>query len=139
MNEDLNNQFNEEEKQGQEKQENDPEKIQKEEQKIKYSSLEKALQAKVAEEKRLLGQDLDSNERTVIECFRKPRLILERVYIIFNQTRKTLGMDLKNQTEIREILGSLSEKKYIRIEKFVYEGVEKEAFILTEKGKQQLQ
>lgn len=107
--------------------------------KTEFSTLEEALQVKVAQEKRLLGQDLDSDERTVIDCFRKPRLLLERVYIIFNQTRKTLGMDLKKQKDIREILGRLAEKKYIRIEKFIYEGVKKEAFILTEKGKQQLQ
>ena len=99
-------------------------------------SLEEALQSKLAQEKKLLGQDLDSDERTIIDCFRKPRLILDRVYIIFNQTRKNLGMELKTKSELREKLSTITEKGYIRIEEFTYEGEEREAFILTEKGEE---
>ena len=100
-------------------------------------SLEEALQSKLAQEKRLLGQDLDSDERTIISMFEfKKRLILDRIYIIFNQTRKNLNLYLKTKTQLREILTSLAEKEYIRIEGFVYNGEEKEAFIITEKGEE---
>lgn len=102
-------------------------------------TLEKVLQARLEQEKRLLGQDLDSDERTVIDCFRKPRLILERIYIIFNQTRNMLGKEVMKEKDLREILENLSKKGYITIEKFEYEGKEKEAFILTELGSQLLE
>jgi hypothetical protein len=99
---------------------------------------EKALQLKLHSEMKLLGQDLDSDERTVLDCFRKPRLVLERVQIIFNQTMNAMGTELKTKEQIRSLLGSLSEKEYINIEKFEYQGEEKEAFILTDIGKQLL-
>jgi hypothetical protein len=101
-------------------------------------SLEEALQSKLGKEKRLLGQDLDSDERTIIDSFGtfQNRLILERIYIIFNQTRKNLNMELKSKSELREKLSSLAEKDYIRIEGFIYDGEEREAFILTEKGEE---
>jgi hypothetical protein len=47
-------------------------------------------------------------------------------------------MELKTKTELREKLTNLEEKGYIRIEKFVYEGEEREAFILTEQGEELL-
>jgi len=100
-------------------------------------SLEEALQSKLSQEKRLLGQDLDSDERTIIGFFeQKNRLILDRIYIIFNQTRKNLNMELKTKSDLREKLVSLAEKEYIRIEGFVYDGEEREAFILMEKGEE---
>ncbi|MBN2154774.1 MAG: hypothetical protein JW776_01850 [Candidatus Lokiarchaeota archaeon] len=100
-------------------------------------SLEEALQSKLAQEKRLLGQDLDSDERTIMACYQeKNRLILDRIYIIFNQTRKNLDLSLKTKSELRDRLGSLAEKGYLRIEGFVYDGEEREAFILTEKGEE---
>ena len=102
-------------------------------------SLEEALQSKLSQEKKLLGQDLDSDERTIVESIgtnRKNRLILDRIYIIFNQTRKNLALDLKTKSELREKLTSLAEKGYIRIEGFIYEGEEREAFILTEQGEE---
>ena len=100
-------------------------------------SLEEALQSKLSQEKRLLGQDLDSDERTIIGFFeQKNRLILDRIYIIFNQTRKNLNMELKAKTHLREKLGSLAEKGYIRIDGFIYNGEEREAFILTEQGEE---
>lgn len=99
---------------------------------------EKALQLKLHSEMKLLGQDLDADARTVLDCFRKPRLILERIQIIFNQTRKAMGVEMKTSDQIREILGDLAEKGYIEIEKFIYENEEKEAFLLTDKGKQLL-
>jgi hypothetical protein len=117
------------------------EKLEKEEQKTQMSltealRIEERLLRKLEEEKRLLAQDLTDDERTVIDCFRQPRLLLERIYIIFNQTRKNLNLSLKTQTELREILTSLAEKKYIQIERFIYNGEEREAFILTEKGQE---
>ncbi len=100
-------------------------------------SLEEALQSKLSQEKRLLGQDLDSDERTIMDCWsQKNRLILDRIYIIFNQTRKNLNMDLKTKSDLRDNLSSLAEKGYIRIEGFIYDGEEKEAFILTEQGEE---
>ena len=100
-------------------------------------SLEEALQSKLGQEKRLIGQDLDSDERTIVNMFDpKPRLILDRVYIIFNQTRKNLNLELKTKAELREKLASLAEKNYLRIEGFIYDGEEREAFILTEKGEE---
>lgn len=100
--------------------------------------LEKTLQTKLAEEHQLLGQDLSSQERDIIDCFDKPRLILQRIYIIYNQSRQAMGVTILKEPEIRELLQSLADKKYIRIEKFEYNGEEKEAFILTDKGKQLL-
>lgn len=101
-------------------------------------SLEEALQSKLSQEKKLLGQDLDSDERTILDSFitQSNRLILDRIYIIFNQTRKSLNMELKTKTHLREKLVSLAEKEYIRIEGFIYDGEEREAFILTEKGEE---
>ena len=113
-------------------------KDEKKEEENQAISLEEALQSRLSQEKRLLGQDLDSDERTIMDCFRKPRLILDRIYIIFNQTRKNLGMELKTKTQLREILATLAEKGYIRIEGFIYEGEEREAFILTEQGEELL-
>jgi len=99
---------------------------------------EKALQLKLHSEMKLLGQDLEPEERTVLDCFRKPRLVLERVQIIYNQTMKAMGSDMKTKEQIRDILGNLSEKGYLNIENFTYEGEDKEAFILTDIGKQLL-
>ena len=99
---------------------------------------EKALQLKLHTGMQLLGQDLESEARTVLDCFRKPRLILERIQIIFNQTRKIIGASLKSKQEIRGLLSELEEKEYIKVERFQYQGEEKEAFILTEKGKELL-
>jgi len=101
-------------------------------------SLEEALQSKLSQEKRLLGQDLDSDERTILGCYGtfQNRLVLDRIYIIFNQTRKNLDMELKTKSQLREKLTGLAEKEYIRIEGYVYEGEEREAFILTEKGEE---
>ncbi len=102
-----------------------------------HISLEEALQSKLSQEKRLLGQDLDSDERTIIDTFQtKKRLILDRIYIIFNQTRKNLDLELKTKTQLREKLTTLEEKGYITIESFTYEGEEREAFILTEQGEE---
>ncbi|MHA1729306.1 MAG: hypothetical protein ACTSWY_11320 [Promethearchaeota archaeon] len=115
---------------------------------LEKSSLEKALKGKILSEKalqlrlhtdmQLLGQDLEPDARTIMDCFQKPRLILERIQIIFNQTRKMMGVELKTKSELREILEGLKEKGYITIEGFTYKGEEKEAFILTEKGEQLL-
>ena len=103
---------------------------------VPFNSLENTLQQKMAAEKKLLGQDLGNEERTVLDCFRKSRLILDRIQIIYNQSRQAMGMPLKSQKELREILGSLADKEYITIESFDYAGQQKEAFILTEQGKQ---
>ena len=99
-------------------------------------SLEEALQSKLSQEKRLLGQDLDSDERTIISSFHQSRLILDRIYIIYNQTRKNLDLELETKAKLREKLASIAEKGYIRIEAFVYNGEQREAFILTEKGEE---
>ncbi|MHA1822086.1 MAG: hypothetical protein ACTSU2_14420 [Promethearchaeota archaeon] len=103
------------------------------------TSLEKVLEARFAEEKRLLGQDLTDEERAVLDCFIKPRLVLQRIYIVYNQTRNALGKPVKKESEIRQTLGVLEEKGYITIEKFEYNGEEREAFVLTEKGQQLLE
>ena len=45
-------------------------------------------------------------------------------------------MELKTKVELREKLTTLAEKGYIRIEGFMYDGEEREAFILTEQGEE---
>ena len=98
--------------------------------------LEQTLQQKLAQEKRLLGQDLEPDEHQVLDCFEKNRMILERIHIIYNQAKKTMGKPLLKQSEIRVLLESLSVKGYLTIEKFRYEDKDMEAFILTDKGQQ---
>jgi hypothetical protein len=102
-------------------------------------SLEKTLQEKLKEEKKLLGQDISPEEHDIIDCFEKPRMILQRIYITYNQTRNAMGKPLLKESEIRERLGNLENQGYLVIEKFKYEGKEQEAFILTEKGRQMLE
>lgn len=102
-------------------------------------NLEKTLQQKLKEEKKLLGQDISSEEHDIIDCFEKPRMILQRIYITYNQTRNAMGKPLLKENQIRELLGNLEKQGYLVIEKFQYEGKEQEAFILTEKGKQMLE
>lgn len=116
----------------------EPKKESKAQQESGPGFLEKTLQTRLAEEHQLLGQDLSSEERDIIDCFDKPRLLLQRIYIIYNQSRQAMGVKLLNETQIREKLQSLAEKEYIEIQKFEYNGEEKEAFILLDKGKQLL-
>ncbi|MBD3350127.1 MAG: hypothetical protein GF364_01420 [Candidatus Lokiarchaeota archaeon] len=104
-----------------------------------YSTLEEALQAKLAQEKKLLGQDLTSEQRDIIDCFEKPRMVLQRIFIIYNQTRRMMGIELIKENAIRKHLDALEQNGYITIEKFEYQGQQKEAFLLTEKGKQMLE
>jgi len=105
---------------------------------LKFKRKEEELQYILSKDKKLLGQDLASEEKDVIDCFEKSRMLLQRIYIIYNQTRNTVGVELISEKKIREILENLKNKGYITIEKFNYEGEEKEAFILTESGKQLL-
>jgi hypothetical protein len=101
-----------------------------------FASLEKTLQDKLAQEKKLLGQDLELDERQILDCFEKNRMILERIHIIYNQAKKSMGKPLLTQKEIRLLLESLSFKGYLTVEPFKYENKDMEAFILTEKGQQ---
>ncbi|MHA1341541.1 MAG: hypothetical protein ACTSRZ_16595 [Promethearchaeota archaeon] len=105
----------------------------------KSQSTERKLQEMLAQQKKLLGQDLNKEERDVIDCFERPRMLLQRIYIVYNQTRHAMGVDLISEKEIRNILESLKDKGYVRIEKFNYQGEDREAFILTENGKQLLE
>jgi hypothetical protein len=102
-------------------------------------SLEKTLQTKLKDEKKLLGQDISPEEHDIIDCFEKPRMILQRIFITYNQTRKAMGTPLLKESEIRERLSNLEKNGYLVIEKFKYDGKDQEAFILTEKGKQMLE
>ena len=110
----------------------------KEKKEISAPALESTLQDRLESQMRLLGQDLGKDERTIMDCFEKPRMILQRIYIIFNQSRKMVNQEIMKEDEMRAKLANLKKKEYITIEKFEYNGKENEAFILTDKGKELL-
>ena len=82
------------------------------------------------------GSDyLSNDELTILEAFEKRRLFLERIAIIVNQGRATLGMEGFKKSELEGILNSLISKGFLETQ----EVNDKTVYILTEKGKERIQ
>ena len=89
-----------------------------------------------AQGKILEGTDeLSNDELTILEAFEKKRLFLERIAIIVNQGRVTMGMEGFKKVELEAILNSLIAKGFLESQVVN----EKTVYILTEKGKERIQ
>ena len=81
---------------------------------------------------------LTSDDRSLLSSFQKKRMMLDRLYIIMNQSRKMLGMELFKRDEIKEMLDSMVFSGYLDYKAIEYEGKTNEVYILTEKGEDEI-
>ena len=81
---------------------------------------------------------LTSDDRSLLSSFQKKRMMLDRLYIIMNQSRKMLGMELFKRDEIKEMLDSMVFSGYLEYKAIEYEGKTNEVYILTEKGEDEI-
>ena len=82
---------------------------------------------------------LDSDDRIILGAFEKKRLMLERIWIIVNETRVNLGMEATKQSDIKARCNALVENGYLTHEEVEYDNQVNNVYILTEKGSDEIQ
>ena len=108
-------------------------------QKVDFSDMVDVLSQKEAyDEQQQYRQKLTAAEQSILTSFQKKRMLLDRIWIITNQSRIQMGMELYKQEEIKEILDNLVKLGYLKYEVVEYESKINDVYILTELGKEQV-
>ncbi len=108
-------------------------------QKVDFSNMVDVLSQKEAyDEQQQFRKKLTADEQSILTSFQKKRMLLDRIWIITNQSRIQMGMELYKQKKIKEILDSLVKLGYLTYELVEYDSKINDVYILTELGKEQV-
>ncbi len=108
-------------------------------QKVDYRGMIDILSQKEKfDEQQQFREKLSADEQAILTSFNKNRMLLDRIWIITNQSRIQMGMELYKQEEIKEILDNLVKLGYLSYEVVQYESKINDVYILTELGKEQV-
>lgn len=86
------------------------------------------------------AKTLSPDQQTILRSFQKDRLLLDRIWIIVNQTRQSLALEPLKRVEVKDLCEQLVEEGYLYFEQ-VTDPMTKnvnEVYILTEKGKDEI-
>ena len=81
---------------------------------------------------------LTTDEQAIMTSFQKNRMLLDRIWIITNQSRIQMGMDGYKRGNLKKILDNLVDMGYLKYEAVHYESKFNDVYILTELGKEQV-
>ncbi len=81
---------------------------------------------------------LTNDEQAILTSFQKNRMLLDRIWIITNQSRIQMGMEGYKREKLKEILDNLVDMGYLKYEAVQYESKFNDVYILTELGKEQV-
>jgi len=106
---------------------------------VDFSDMVDVLSQKEAyDEQQQFRKKLNAAEQSILTSFQKKRMLLDRVWIITNQSRIQMGLELYKQEEIKEILDNLVKLGYLKYEVIEYESKINDVYILTELGEEQV-
>ncbi len=108
-------------------------------QKVDYRGMGDILsQKKNYDEQQQFKQKLSTDEQTIMTSFQKKRMLLDRIWIITNQSRIQMGLDAYKREKLKEILDNLVKMGYLKNEVVEYESKINDVYILTELGEEQV-
>ena len=108
-------------------------------QKVDYRGMGDILsQKKKYDEQQQFKQKLTSDEQAILTSFQKNRMLLDRIWIITNQSRIQMGLNGYKREDLKEILDNLVKLGYLNYEVVEYESKINDVYILTELGKEQV-
>ena len=108
-------------------------------QKVDYRGMGDILsQKKKYDEQQQFKQKLTTNEQAILTSFQKNRMLLDRIWIITNQSRIQMGLNGYKREDLKEILDNLVKLGYLNYEVVEYESKINDVYILTEFGKEQV-
>ncbi len=108
-------------------------------QKVDYKGMVDILSQKEAyDEQQQFRKKLTTDEQAIMTSFQKKRMLLDRIWIITNQSRIQMGLDGYKRENLKEILDNLVDMGYLKYEAVQYESKFNDVYILTELGKEQV-
>ncbi len=108
-------------------------------QKVDYRGMGDILsQKKKYDEQQQFKQKLTTDEQAILTSFQKNRMLLDRIWIITNQSRIQMGLNGYKREDLKEILDNLVKLGYLNYEVVEYESKINDVYILTELGKEQV-
>ncbi len=96
-----------------------------------------ALKAMANEESMKEEQQLEPFDRVILSSFQKPRMQLERLWIITNQSRQIMGEEPYPQEKIKTHCDKLVILGYLEYQAVEFEKKTNHVYILTDKGKEE--
>ena len=108
-------------------------------QKVDYRGMGDILSQKEKyDEQQQFKQKLTTDEQAILTSFQKNRMLLDRIWIITNQSRIQMGLDGYKRENLKKILDNLVKLGYLKYEAIEYESKFNDVYILTELGKEQV-
>lgn len=83
--------------------------------------------------------NLTAEDRAILSSFQKKRMMLERVWIIVNQSRTQMGLSPIKLSDIKQELDDMVKAGFLDHEEVEYEQKKNDVYILTEKGEEEIQ
>jgi len=90
------------------------------------------------DEQQQFRKKLNIDEQAIMTSFQKKRMLLDRIWIITNQSRIQMGLDGYKRENLKEILDNLVKMGYLKYEAVQYESKFNDVYILTELGEEQV-
>lgn len=108
-------------------------------QKVDYKGMVDILSAKEAfDEQQQFREKLTPDEQAILTSFQKKRMLMDRIWIIVNQSRIQMGLDAYKLDDLKQMLDRLVDLGYLKYEAVEYESKINDVYILTELGKEQV-
>ncbi|MHA1720336.1 MAG: hypothetical protein ACTSWX_13935 [Promethearchaeota archaeon] len=108
-------------------------------QKVDYKGMVDILSAKEAfDEQQQFREKLTPDEQSILTSFQKKRMLMDRIWIIVNQSRIQMGLDGYKLDDLKQMLDRLVDLGYLKYEAVEYESKINDVYILTELGKEQV-
>ena len=108
-------------------------------QKVDYRGMGDILsQKKNYDEQQQFKQRLTTDEQAIMTSFQKKRMLLDRIWIITNQSRIQMGLDAYKRENLKNILDNMVKLGYLNYEIVEYESKINDVYILTELGEEQV-
>jgi DNA-binding MarR family transcriptional regulator len=107
-------------------------------QSVDKNSLSEMLSVKKQyDEEKSQATTLNNIDRVILGAFQKKRMMLERLYIITNQGRKQMGLELITKNDIKESCDKMVQSGYFEYQAVEYDNRVNDVYILTEKGQEE--
>jgi hypothetical protein len=81
---------------------------------------------------------LTNDDKTILSSFQKKRMMLDRIWIIMNQSRTSMNIEPIARDDLKAQLLKLVDLGYLTHEVVEYNLETNDVFILTEKGEEEL-
>ena len=108
-------------------------------QKVDYKGMVDILSQKEAyDEQQQFRKKLTTDEQAIMTSFQKKRMLLDRIWIITNQSSIQMGLDGYKRDNLKKILDNLVKMGYLKYEAVQYESKFNDVYILTELGEEQV-